>query len=322
MHPIKSVAIIGAGMAGLTAAQIARNAGLAVSIFDKGRKPGGRLATRHAGPFTFNHGCQFATARDAQFANMLVAHQARLWPAAGAHKFAGVPDMASLAASMAATFGASLHSHQHVSYLARRPDGWHLSLRDAASTPPALVEPGGVTAGPFDAVILAIPAPQAANLLNPMAHPFATALATVTFAPCWALMLGFTAAPSGPDTLTPADSPISWLARENARPGAAATPVAYTIHASPHWSLAHLEDDADRVITALQETFQSLTGITATPAYARAHRWRYALAQTPLGQPCLWDATQHLGLCGDWCLAGKLEAAYLSGQALGIKLTT
>lgn len=326
MHPIKSVAVIGAGMAGLTAAQIALNAGISVTIFDKGRKPGGRLATRHAEQFTFNHGCQFATARNAQFADTLVAHHAQFWPAAGAHKLSGVPDMASLAASMAAPFGANLHNGRHVSFLSRGADGWHISLRDAALTPSSLVEPGGATAGPFDAVILAIPAPQAVNLLNAMAHPFGPALSAVAFAPCWTVMLGYAAATAGPDTLSPENSPISWLARENSRPGAAAgaaaSPVAYTIHASPQWSLTHLEDSADRIITALQQTFQSLTGITATPDYKRAHRWRYALVQTPLGQPCLWDPAQHLGLCGDWCLAGKLEAAYLSGQALGIKLTT
>ena len=44
------------------------------------------------------------------------------------------------------------------------------------------------------------------------------------------------------------------------------------------------------------------------------------LAETPLGEPYIWDATSRLGVCGDWCLAGRLEAAWLSGQALGIRL--
>jgi predicted NAD/FAD-dependent oxidoreductase len=322
MIPIKSAAIIGAGMAGLTAARTLRAAGIAVTIYDKGRKPGGRLATRHAEGFTFNHGCQFATARDAAFHATLLANGAAIWPAAGAHKLAGVPDMASLARNMAAPFGESLHAATHVSYLNRAAGGWHLSLRDAAATDPALVEPGGPTSGPFDAVILAIPAPQAANLLAAISHPFAPHAAATVIAPCWALMLGFPDPINGPATLKPDESPISWLACENTRPGADPAPTAYTIHAGPAWSRAHLEDPADAVIAALREAFTRATGITATPCYTRTHRWRYALAETPLGQPYLLDSAQKIGVCGDWCLAGKLEAAYLSGQALGIKLTT
>jgi predicted NAD/FAD-dependent oxidoreductase len=53
-----------------------------------------------------------------------------------------------------------------------------------------------------------------------------------------------------------------------------------------------------------------------TPAHAAAHRWRYALVQNPLGEPCLWDQKTNLGLCGDWCIAPRLEAAFLSGRAL------
>jgi predicted NAD/FAD-dependent oxidoreductase len=172
----------------------------------------------------------------------------------------------------------------------------------------------------FDAVILALPAPQARGLLETCGHDFAAALAPVRFAPCWALMLGFGGAVDGPEVLRDQDGAISWLARENSRPGAAATPVAYTVHAGAAWSEAHLEDDPAAVATVLSAEFRDLTGIHAPPVHARAHRWRYALAARPLGAAFLWDGTARLGVCGDWCLAGRLEAAYLSGTGLGIRL--
>jgi predicted NAD/FAD-dependent oxidoreductase len=78
-----------------------------------------------------------------------------------------------------------------------------------------------------------------------------------------------------------------------------------------------LEDSAESVIAALTAAFAAATGVTAAPRSAHAHRWRYALADAPLGEPFLWDAEQKLGLCGDWCLAPRLEAAYLSATALG-----
>ncbi|MFW5681305.1 MAG: FAD-dependent oxidoreductase, partial [Pseudomonadota bacterium] len=50
------------------------------------------------------------------------------------------------------------------------------------------------------------------------------------------------------------------------------------------------------------------------PTYATAHRWRYALAAEPVGEPCLYDRSG-LVACGDWCLGGRIEAAFLSGLA-------
>lgn len=310
--------MIGAGMAGLSAATVLAEAGHQVTIFDKGRKPGGRVAARKADGFTFNHGCQFASARDSRFLALLDSAGARLWPRAGGQRFAGVPDMARIPAHLAAPFGGDLRQNVHVGFIEQGGSGWVLSLYDAAATSPGFVGRGGDAAGPFDAVILAIPAPQARNLLAAAGHGFGAALEAVHIAPCWALMLGFEGPVAGPDTAKPDSGPIGWLARENSRPGAAPAPVAYTIHACAGWSAAHLEESAGFVTAELSAVFAAATGIAAAPVYAKAHRWRYALADRPLGETHLWDPAVQLGLCGDWCLGGKLEAAYLSGHALGI----
>ncbi|TGN44114.1 FAD-dependent oxidoreductase, partial [Paracoccus liaowanqingii] len=63
------VAIIGAGLAGLTCAGRLAQAGLSVTLFDKGRGPGGRLATRRADDgLRFDHGALWLAARDPGFA--------------------------------------------------------------------------------------------------------------------------------------------------------------------------------------------------------------------------------------------------------------
>jgi predicted NAD/FAD-dependent oxidoreductase len=316
----KRIAVIGAGMAGLTATATLRAAGMAVRVYDKGRKPGGRLATRHYEAFTFNHGCQFFSARDPRFLALTQNLGAEPWPQAGDRRFAGVPDMASLAGAMAAPLGADVQQNTHVSFIERVPDGWQLHLRDAATAPPSLVEPGGTLSAIFDAVILAIPAPQAATLLHAARHSFAARLAPVHLAPCWALMLGFVGNVDGPAVVKPATGPVAWIARENSRPGHPENPTAYTIHATHDWSIAHLEDSKESVAYALTSAFAAATGITVRPVFSRAHRWKYALAERPLGEPCLWDAQSRLGVCGDWCLDGKLEAAYLSGLTMAGKL--
>jgi predicted NAD/FAD-dependent oxidoreductase len=129
-------------------------------------------------------------------------------------------------------------------------------------------------------------------------------------------MLGYHETVSGPDLLRPAQNPLAWIARETSRPSSPNATTAYTLHATPEWSTTHLEATAETVLATLTAAFAALTGITTPPTYAAAHRWRFALADRPLGEPCLWDPRTRLGLAGDWCLDGRLEAAYLSGSHL------
>jgi predicted NAD/FAD-dependent oxidoreductase len=319
MNNLGNVAIIGAGMAGLSAARVLAAAGIAVTVFDKGRQPGGRLATRRVEDWVFNHGCQYFTIRDSGFADAVKGVCA---PWEGLPKegcYAGVPDMAAVAKHLAA--GLNVRQHAHVRALARHGDRWGLRFDDGEQS--------------FDTVILAIPAPQAASLLAGRQPAWDARLQNVRLAPCWAVMLGF--APSPPPTALEtmmnvpawpdgiwfalqgeADFPVAWAVRENMRPLAPPAPPAFLFHFSAAWSAAHLEDAPDDVIGAALEGGWEFGN--HKPAYAAAHRWRYALAEVPLGEEFLWDEDTRLGLCGDWCLAGRLEAAYLSGRALGIRL--
>ena len=70
--------VVGAGLSGLAAAGALSSAGHEVTVFDKGRGPGGRLATRRIGPATVDHGAQFFTVRSRRFEAMVEA-----WISAG-----------------------------------------------------------------------------------------------------------------------------------------------------------------------------------------------------------------------------------------------
>jgi predicted NAD/FAD-dependent oxidoreductase len=224
--------------------------------------------------------------------------------------------------------GAALHMDRHVAFLhaagtAGRP-AWSLRHLPAAGTKPGAVaaEGGEVTEKKFDAVLLALPAPQAVNLLAAIAHPHAAALASVAFAPCWTAMAAFGAPIPGPDIFRPTHAPLGWAAREGSRPGHAAAPDAPTVdawvlQATGAWSREHLEQPAGEVAATLLATFLALAGRpSAAPRHLSAHRWRYALVETPLGTPCLWDPATAIGVCGDFCLAPRVEAAWQSGTAL------
>ena len=71
--PHYDLLIIGTGIAGLAAGRIAQQAGQSVILIDKGRRVGGRVSTRRADGFLFNHGAQFATSTSANFSDILSA---------------------------------------------------------------------------------------------------------------------------------------------------------------------------------------------------------------------------------------------------------
>ena len=92
------------------------------------------------------------------------------------------------------------------------------------------------------------------------------------------------------------------------------------MQASPAWSERHLEDDDERVKAKLIKGFAEITGIRTEPAHAAVHRWRYAQTEQALGVSHLLDRAAGLGLCGDWCLGNRVEAAFVSGLELAMDL--
>jgi phytoene dehydrogenase-like protein len=78
------VVVVGPGMAGLTAAHRLQRSGVSVVVVDKGRHPGGRLATRElSGGARADHGAQFFTVRTSELAaegRLMPSSSLRLFP--------------------------------------------------------------------------------------------------------------------------------------------------------------------------------------------------------------------------------------------------
>jgi len=79
-HP--SVLVVGAGLSGVLAARgVAATA--EVTVVEKSRGVGGRLATRRLGPATFDHGAQFFTAQSPVFTSLVTEWLGPAWPLRG-----------------------------------------------------------------------------------------------------------------------------------------------------------------------------------------------------------------------------------------------
>ncbi|MGJ3264993.1 MAG: NAD(P)/FAD-dependent oxidoreductase [Salinarimonas sp.] len=306
---ISRIAVVGAGLSGVIAARDLAAAGRRVHIVEKSRGAGGRMATRrNPEGLAFDHGAQYfrphGPAFAAEVAAWIAAGLAAPWSGNG--RVVGTPTMNAPVRALAG--GLPLSVGATVSAIEGAPGRRELALAE------------GGRLGPFAAVLVTAPAPQAAALLEPVAPGLAAAAAGARYAPCLALMLAYAPEALAREPL-PADRPdhptIAWIAEDGTKPGRAdGAPRRIVVHATPGWSRAHLEETRDSIAQALLAEAAPLLGATAAPLHMAAQRWRYALVEEPLGRDCLWDPAAGLGAAGDWCIGGRVEAAYDSGRAL------
>jgi predicted NAD/FAD-dependent oxidoreductase len=320
--PIRSVAIVGAGLAGLACAKMLAAHGIAARLFDKGRAPGGRLATRRAEAagreISFDHGAQYLTASGSAFRAMLDELETRPW--LDEETRVGVPRLSAIPRTLAGGLDVTLG--REVVEITGQPQAW--MLRHATPRRPGGAPGADLTeAGPFDAVLVTAPAPQAATLLAHPAPHLRQAVEQARMAPCWTLMAAFAERLDLPDRIRSETGEIASAVRDSSKPGRYPATECWVVQAGPAWTRAHLELDEAAASAALLAAFAHLAGRNLpTPLYAAAHRWRYALVETPLGTPCLWDAALGLGAAGDWCLGARAESAAESGMALAAMLAS
>ena len=140
------VAIVGAGIAGLSCATALEAEGCVVTLFDKGKRPGGRLSSLVLGERQWDFGAPYLVARNRRFADEVARWQqqgfAAGWPDGPMGAMVGVPAMSALVAEQCA--GRAVHFNAQVQRLEQGLGGWRIVGPEFAE-------------GPFDAVVVAVP---------------------------------------------------------------------------------------------------------------------------------------------------------------------
>jgi len=312
------IAIIGAGMAGLSCAVKLISAGHDVQVFDKGRGPGGRMAARRVEidgeTVRFDHGAQYFTARDAAFQQAVTGWEAQgavaRWSAAEKSPqdaaWVGVPGMNGPIKAMADYVGQNAREvlwNTRIEGLSHNGTHWHLNAAQGTYT--------------AKIVLVAIPAEQANDLLTIAAPNFSAIAAGVASEPCWAVMVAFDEKlPIASDGLRDRDAAISWAARNSAKPMRTGDEC-WMLHASPKRSRELLNLPKEEVASILLSDFFTQTGIAAiNPIHIAAHRWLYAMPASLRDDPAYFDSTAQIGIAGDYLHSPRVEGAWMSGTAL------
>lgn len=317
-----SAAIIGAGLAGLVVAQRLQSL-VDVAVFEKSRGVGGRMATRYAGEFEFDHGAQFFTAQTDAFRRFLqpliddgvVANwrsrfaeldrdgiqSSRRWGDDLPH-FVGVPRMNVVGKALSA--GLNIASETEITAIERTNAGWNLT------------DAGGESAGPFDWLVMTCPAAQTAALAQ--AHPDLLAFCDDRrMLGCYALMLGFDAPVNLPwQAALVRHADISWMSVNSSKPGRK-PPVTLVVHSTNAWADQHLDEDVGEALAHLLDEASRISGADLdTAVHRQLHRWRYANIAQQNGPRYFLNEDDRLAACGDWCVRGRIEAAFTSASEL------
>lgn len=316
----RKIAVVGAGMAGLAVAR-ALSTIADVSIFEKSKGVGGRMATRRIDDACFDHGAQYFTIKGGRFRNALEAAHiggiVQAWNGAMASltedgilrciasktiRYVGCPSMNALPKLMSA--GLDIRLDAQVADISGEPGRWFLQIRDQRE-------------GPFDWVIAAAPAPQSADLL-PSRFEHHDALGLVEMNACFTLMIRQKHAAWIPFAAARVDDPvIDWISRNHTKPGRPEA-LCLVVNSNPVWASINI----DKPLELIREQMLEALGLYIPIEFPEAetaliHRWRYANVQRSAGKAFLLDQASQLGACGDWCIGGRVEAAYQSGADLG-----
>lgn len=308
--------VIGGGITGLVTATILQRSRIEVTVLDKGRGIGGRLATRritHSESIegVFDYGTQYFSSQHPQLQPWIedwlqqgvIKEWCRVGEADGKRRFRGVEGTRGIGKYLAQNL--SVRTSTKVVKL-KYDDEW-------------LVETADRQQYRGNVLVMTPPVPQTLALLDASAIALTSdlrqSLEQIKYYPCIAV-LALLEKPSqipAPGGIA-LENELIWLA-DNHQKGISPDGYAVTLHANPKFSDAHWDCDdaeiAEKLFDAASEYFDS------TVVKYQVHRWRYSLPKTFYHQPCLTLPEMSLVMAGDAFVAPKIEGAVLSGIAAG-----
>ncbi|WP_135806078.1 NAD(P)/FAD-dependent oxidoreductase [Halorussus marinus] len=343
-----TVAIVGAGVAGLGAAYRLRETDAEVIVFERRESVGGRAATRRRNGCTVDVGANYCKDGDDRVARLLreelsdglVEADGPVWTfdADGeisegrgddGSKWTYREGLAALGDRLRAASDAAVRTGTEVTGLARDGDRWRVETRDVGGSVDGDGDGATVRA---DAVVLTPPGPTTADLLadselgdDGLRSTLVEAASAVPYRTILSVALGYGDRIEAPYyALVNADKghDLGWVAREECKPGHVPDGESVlVVQPAPEWSRRRYDDTDDELAAAAAERAADLLDDTARERFdwAEVVRWREALPDAGADREAL-DRGADAGLffAGDWVVGeGRLHAALASGLDAG-----
>ncbi len=313
----KKVAIIGAGIAGLTLAKLL-SASATVDVFEKSRGVGGRMATRKHQAFNFDHATAGFSAQSEDFRQFLTTldptYITRWQPKVldlqqasyqtTSSYYIGLPGMNGICKALLGDY--TLHKTTQITHI-QRQETWTLTDSDNRCYQG------------YDWLIITSPAPQTLALLATTTPPVSwiDTLKSIQTKPCHTIMYGLKQPLElSYDIGLINNSILEKIHNNTRRPGSDQTTL--VIHSSSQWAAQTLSEDEAMIKQVMTDSLRDYIKInTYSIAYQSLHTWRYAEVSKPCTHRYLVDDAQALAVCGDGFMASGVEGAYRSADFLG-----
>jgi renalase len=299
--------IIGAGLAGLSAARILSKKGHEVVILDKGRGVGGRMSTRTINDAKADHGAQYFSVKSPEFQELIsklqVEHIVSEWtiPQRANVRYIGEKGMNTIPKRLAQNLNVVVNKKVVL-----------ISENEVKT------ESGNTYS--FDNLIVTIPIPQLIDLLNQSQIKISaqdqSVFESIHYEPCIAVM----AVLNKPTDILGGgiileNQPVAWIA-DNFQKGITQTPTA-TLHASAEYSTKHFDDDLQMVAKKMLASVNQYVKSDNVQSF-QVHRWKFSNATKRYDKPFYQVENQNIYLAGDGFGIGNVEGAFLSGYLLGM----
>lgn len=318
------VAIIGAGIAGLSCANQLKALGFQVHVYEKSRGVSGRMSTRKTEIWSADHGAQYFTARDPLFIKelheWLKADVAAIWnprlkvfegnqwrsSLSTENRYVGTPGMNSPGKYLAKNLHVQLN--QTIDRISYDHGAWRLHSQESGDIEQL-----------YDWLVLALPAPQTIALAKSIDSSIEALAIQANMQGCWTVMASFANPLNLPlDAAFINNEIISWIARNNSKLNRTG-PETWTIHANPQWSQQWIELEKEQAAELILDCAKKL-GLDCSKAEISVHRWRYASGHSNPIPGFTLNENVKIGFCGDWLNGGRVEGAWLSGYKLAAQI--
>ncbi len=333
------IAIIGAGIAGTSAASLLIDQGHSVDIFEKSRGLGGRLTTKRLDWAHIDTGAQYFTARDPRFIQQVeqwqTAKAAELWEfepfsiqnnklvrsSDNTKRYVGTPRMNSIIHDVAKNLDITLST---------RISQVNLEHFQSGQVKWRLIDEANKEYHGYDWLISSAPIEQTQHLLDASPSNLTTVsqqLPRNAHLPCWAIALATKGKIHDEIQGIFGDETISWVSRQSTKPQRTLLGDyhdCWLVHFSSQWSAQHHKDTSQNLpqialnwLNTYLLPFRENAGQALKCEYSYQHFWLYAKlrdersALAPIIEPDL-----NIAIIGDWCFSGRVEGSYLSAAHL------
>ena len=317
---MQNVAVIGAGITGITLANLLQKK-VNITVFEKSRGVGGRMATRRAEPYQFNHGTQYFKIENKEFKDFLqplilnkiikplevnqieilnkeVIKRTKIY---NKQYFTAESKMNSVVKYLINN-NFSIKLLCKIEKIIKENDKWFV------------IDSDQVSFGPYDWLIITIPSNQAKVILYNN-FKFLDIIKKIKMRSCYSLMLGFNKFEEFDfDTALFLDEDVQWL---SIRKIILENKEYYNllINSSYNFAEQNINGSKDKISDHLIKQVSDILKCKLNNYEHKAlHFWKYAMSEKNNNLGSLLDEDFKIIVCGDWCMNGKVEGGFLSAK--------